>query len=136
MTYSQYKFILTQRKATAKHGVLGMMRGLVPHLSPNLPIRINAISPSWTCSGLVPAAVVQSTGTGVQGADVVARSAAQLMADESRHGQMIYSVEGRYSEIEESILIKAVDKIIGNHLTEDQVLVKMLQTINASQSNK
>ncbi|KAI1932220.1 hypothetical protein LOZ58_003375 [Ophidiomyces ophidiicola] len=98
--------------ATAKHGVLGFMRALKSHLHPKLPIRINSLAPGWTDTAIVPRAVLESVGFKVQSADVVARCAALVMADESRHGQLIYSINGECSEIEKAMLAANL-KIIG-----------------------
>lgn len=112
--------------ATAKHGVLGLMRGLVPILLPDIPIRINAIAPSWTTTGLVPEHVIESVvGIGTQPPAAVARSVAILMADRQRNGQLIYSVQGRYSEIESTMLKMAAD-IVGDP-DEDLVMAKLLE---------
>lgn len=100
---------------TAKHGVLGFMRGMVPNLQASgLPIRINALAPSWTVTGMVPEGIVHALGADVQGPEVVARSVALLMADEARQGQLIYSWQGRYREVETSILLKAGAEIVGD----------------------
>ena len=110
---------------TAKHGVLGFMRGIVPLLLPDIPIRVNAIAPSWTRTGLVPeGAIEQYAGVGTQSADVVARSVAVVMADEKRNGQLIYSAEGKYSEAEGTLLKAAVD-IVGD-VNEDVVMAKLM----------
>ncbi|KAH8680254.1 hypothetical protein BGZ61DRAFT_358792 [Ilyonectria robusta] len=93
----------------SKHGVLGYMRGLVPSLNILHPsIRINAISPNWTATGIVAKDIVEGIGAKVQGPEVPARSAVLLMADDTRQGQLIYSVHGRYVEIEEAVLLKSV----------------------------
>lgn len=89
---------------TTKHAVLGLMRGLVGHLHPKLPIRLNAVSPSWTDTNLVPRTFFESLGQPAQAPEIVARSIALLMVDTSRHGQLIYSANGRYKEVEESML--------------------------------
>lgn len=91
----------------SKHGVLGFMRGMNSTLSvagiPN--IRINAISPSWTISGLLDThEMFKEVGGLVQPASAVAPSVALLMADQERCGQLMFSEEGRYWEIEEGIL--------------------------------
>ncbi|KAK3716878.1 hypothetical protein LTR37_006228 [Vermiconidia calcicola] len=115
---------------TAKHGVLGWMRGIVPNLqTAKLPIRVNAISPSWTITGLVPEGVVdQFDDVQWQGPDAVARSVAILMADQARQGQLIFSVGGRFMEIEESKLLPVAASIVGEN-NEDKVIEKM-QTIS------
>lgn len=93
----------------AKHGVLGVMRALVPHLSPKLPIRINAIAPSWTDTGIVPADLVRATGALVMEPPAVARSALFLMAADARNAHLLYSqalADGgvEYREIDEGLL--------------------------------
>lgn len=68
---------------SAKHGVLGWMRGIVPNLiDAGLPIRVNAIAPSWTRTGLVPQEVLDVViDAEWQGPEVVARSVAILYVD-------------------------------------------------------
>lgn len=97
--------------AAAKHGVLGLMRSIVPNLQrTKSPIRINAIAPSYTITGIVPEVAKDIIGNSVQSAETPAESTAILMADSSRQGQLIYSVRGKQVEIEESILLKAVQE--------------------------
>lgn len=87
--------------ATTKHAVLGLMRSLTGHLHPNLPIRINAIAPSWTDTGILSPAVLAAIGEGnYQSADVPARSVTLLMADKRRHGEMVYSERGLFKDLE------------------------------------
>ncbi|KAF2442340.1 NAD(P)-binding protein [Karstenula rhodostoma CBS 690.94] len=107
----------------AKHGVLGLIRGLQPLLHPQLPIRVNGISPRWTATGLAPKEFIE-TVIPTQTPAVVARSVALLMADETRHGQLIYSIQGRFSEIEEAVLLPAAERIVGD-MSEDLVLTKL-----------
>ncbi|KAI4666957.1 uncharacterized protein J4E88_010378 [Alternaria novae-zelandiae] len=86
---------------TAKHGVLGLLRALQPQLHPRLPIRINAVAPSWTDTAIVPRAMIAALGdSNVQSADVVARSVGVLMADKERHGELVYSALGKFVEME------------------------------------
>ncbi|KIW08734.1 uncharacterized protein PV09_00675 [Verruconis gallopava] len=111
---------------SAKHGVLGLMRGLVPVLeSAGLPIRVNTVAPSWTISGLVPESI-KVTGKKTQGPEVVAKKVAFLMADGSRNGQLIYSHDGRYFELEESIFMKAVEQILDGDISDDMVVKRMV----------
>ena len=89
--------------ATTKHAVLGLLRSLHPQLYPTLPIRINAIAPSWTETGIVPASLLAALGPeSYQSPDVVARSVTLLMADAQRHGELVYSECGRFRELENS----------------------------------
>lgn len=100
------------------------MRGIVPNIEmAGLPIRVNAISPSWTITGLVPKELVEVIGKYCewQGPEVVARNVALLMADESRQGQLHYSVGGRYYEVEDAILLPAAKAIVGEN-DEDKVI--------------
>ncbi|WPG98927.1 putative oxidoreductase ykvo [Acrodontium crateriforme] len=116
---------------TAKHSVLGFMRGNVTNLnnlatsSPHAPrIRINAIAPSWTSTGMVNEAQMAALGIKCQSAEAVALLVALLMVDETRQGQMIYSSLGRFWEIEEGVLLKQVEGIVGEQ-GDDAVLEKM-----------
>ncbi|KAF1361335.1 NAD(P)-binding protein, partial [Lizonia empirigonia] len=85
---------------TSKHAVLGLMRSLTGHLHPTLPIRINAIAPSWTDTGILSPPVLAALGDKVQSADVPARSVTVLMADKKRHGELVYSECGHFLELE------------------------------------
>lgn len=77
------------------------MRSLTSHLHPNLPIRINAIAPSWTDTGILSPAVLAAVGEGnYQSADVPARSVTVLMADKQRHGELVYSERGHFKDLE------------------------------------
>ncbi|EMC97077.1 hypothetical protein BAUCODRAFT_437377 [Baudoinia panamericana UAMH 10762] len=112
--------------ATAKHGVLGFIRGLVPNLEKaGLPIRINGIAPSWTRTGLVPAGLLEAIGAQSQSAEVVARSVALLMADARRQGQLIWSDRGNYLEIEQPMLSFVVDILGGHEETADGIMDKI-----------
>lgn len=116
---------------SAKHGVLGLMRGLTYLLSPSLPIRINSIGPSWTNTGLVPEGVVEKlTGAAVNTAAQVADAVLLLMSDKERHGQFIYTLSGAHMEIEETLLETAV--AIAGTPTEDEVVVKIFEAMQSS----
>lgn len=81
--------------------MLGLLRALYSHLYPQLPIRINAIAPSWTDTGIVPREVLAALGEGnYQSADVVGRSVTFLMTDKERHGELIYSDRGKFMDLE------------------------------------
>ncbi|KAE8347735.1 hypothetical protein BDV24DRAFT_170760 [Aspergillus arachidicola] len=111
--------------ATAKHGVLGLMRSLVGQLPGH--VRVNAIAPSWTTTGLVSAEFLASLGVITQDPGVVAKSVAFLFAESTRDGHLIYSWEGNYKEIEqaEGGLLSTVKDILGNPVSEDGVLQRM-----------
>jgi NAD(P)-dependent dehydrogenase (short-subunit alcohol dehydrogenase family) len=83
----------------AKHGVLGMVRGLVHKLEAEGQIRLNAVAPSWTRTGMVPIETIQAMGVPVQTPEAVAESVVLLFADETRHGEVIYSSQGKFKEI-------------------------------------
>ena len=77
------------------------MRSLTQHLHPALPLRINAIAPSWTATGIIPPGAVGAIGEAeFQSSDVPARSAVLLMADGKRHGEMVFSEKGKLVELE------------------------------------
>ena len=77
------------------------MRSLTQHLHHALPLRINAIAPSWTATGIIPPGAVGAIGEAeFQSSDVPARSAVLLMADGKRHGEMVFSEKGKFVELE------------------------------------
>ncbi|UPX10320.1 uncharacterized protein EKO05_0000986 [Ascochyta rabiei] len=76
------------------------MPSLAAHLHPQLPIRINAIAPSWTDTGILSPAVLCAIRDNLQPADVPARSVTLLMADATRHGELVYSERGSYMDLE------------------------------------
>jgi NAD(P)-dependent dehydrogenase (short-subunit alcohol dehydrogenase family) len=128
---SSYQKFIASDYATAKHGVLGLMRSLVDQLSPHL-IRINAIAPSWTDTRLVPKAALASIGVPVQSTEVVAKSVAILAVDEKRHGQTIYSSNGVYKETEEPIL-KATKEILDEEIDEGEAVILLAASRNLDQ---
>lgn len=99
--------------ATAKHGVHGLVRGLCSEIGPgtDVPVRINGLNPSWTDTGIVSPAFAESAGIRQQSAVIPARSALLLMADDTRNGQMIMSIEGKYFELD-SHLLSAAEEIV------------------------
>ncbi|TKA80005.1 hypothetical protein B0A55_02086 [Friedmanniomyces simplex] len=110
---------------TAKHGVLGFMRGMVPNLEGSgLPLRINSLAPGLTETGMVPKGVVEAAGHATQSPDVVARSVALLMADETYQGKLIYSDQGKYWEMEDAML-KTVADIMG--AGDDSIMEKIMK---------
>lgn len=123
----------------AKHGVLGLVRTLSSYLhNPHadlqqVPFRINAIAPSWTATGLTPKEKVEAAGMRTQPPEVAARSTLYLMADSTRHGQLLYSREGRFVEIEEPMLahvrtmMSSVPRSENSKDTEVEELFKMVE---------
>ena len=110
---SAYQPLCVADYTAAKHGVLGFMRGMNSSLqAAEIPIRINAIAPSWTETGILPIhAMFTEVGGLVQPASAVAPSVALLMADPQRNGQLIFSEKERYWEVEEAILRPAYLKV-------------------------
>lgn len=78
---------------------------------PDIPVRINGIAPGWTNTGIVSEALCAKAGVPSQGPEIPARSALILMADSSRHGEMIHSSEGKYFELE-SHLLRATNDVL------------------------
>ncbi|KAL4776880.1 hypothetical protein BDW60DRAFT_202981 [Aspergillus nidulans var. acristatus] len=122
----------------AKHGVLGILRGLFSDLQQEQPnsghngktprrVRLNAIAPSWTATGIVPSDVLRGLGAHVQKPEDVARSVVMLCNDSRRNGELIYSWEGRYCEINqcEGGLLDGVAKIVPNVAEEGPVMEKL-----------
>ncbi|EXM15830.1 hypothetical protein RAB80_003812 [Fusarium oxysporum f. sp. vasinfectum] len=115
--------------ATAKYGVLGFGRGLVPLLkAARLPIRVNTLAPSWKDSNVVLSlkSLLNSINVDVQPASVVARCAAFLMADTTIHGQVVHVQRGKYTEVDKAVLIPAYRKIKGDdYPSEDEVFERL-----------
>jgi len=111
---------------TAKHGVLGSLRGIVPQLQAHhLPIRCNAVSPGWTETGIVPSGLLQASKIVFQTPEVVTWSVALLLADTARQGQMICSRAGEFWEVEENVLLKVVpETVVG--VGDDEMVWQML----------
>ncbi|CAG9938651.1 unnamed protein product [Clonostachys rosea f. rosea IK726] len=122
----------------AKHGVLGLIRGLHLNLKVlNPAIRINGIAPNWTETGIATQRITEAIGAKLQGTDVPARSAAILMADESRKGQLIFSVHGRLIEVEEALLLKSVNEgLIREYLPEEEFAFDKLADVYLSRLPK
>lgn len=98
---------------TAKHGVLGFMRGLGAALAhAKIPVRINAVAPGWVATSMVRESLLKATNSVYQQPIDVARPIALLMADVGRDKQMIYASGGKYREIEEAVLLKCLPQII------------------------
>jgi NAD(P)-dependent dehydrogenase (short-subunit alcohol dehydrogenase family) len=113
---SAYQPLCVADYTASKHGVLGFMRGMNSTLAAagntTPKIRINAIAPSWTISGILDThELFAEVGGLVQPASAVAPSVALLMADGERNGQLIFSEESRYWEVEEGILKPAYLKV-------------------------
>jgi hypothetical protein len=85
----------------------GFLRAMSTQLHPKLPIRLNAISPSWTDTSIInmPPEVFTKVNVPLQPPSAVAKSVALLATDANRHGEMIYSVDGNFKEIEEEVLM-------------------------------
>ncbi|KAM0364079.1 hypothetical protein ACHAO7_010069 [Fusarium culmorum] len=112
--------------ATAKHGVIGFGRGLVPMLeAAQLPIRVNTLAPSWTDSNVLPSLkeLLHSIDIEVQPALAVARCAVYLMANSSKNGHLIHIKHGKYAEVDEAVLLPTFrQQINGDSPSEDDCL--------------
>ncbi|USP73577.1 hypothetical protein yc1106_00851 [Curvularia clavata] len=113
--------------STAKAGVLGFGRSFARLVEvAGLPIRVNTLAPSWTATQVLPDLknLLAAVSHDCQSAAVVARAVAYLMADKSRHGELIFASNGKYTEIEKTILAPAYASIKGDDLSDDAVLAK------------
>ncbi|KAK7703425.1 hypothetical protein SLS64_009094 [Diaporthe eres] len=119
--------------ATAKAAVHGFARGLHPIIAAyKLPIRINAVAPTWTNSSVLPGLedIMAKIGVEVQPASAVARAAALLMADAGRHGQSIHVQCGRFKEIDEAVILPVAEAIRGpDYPAEDWVLARAMEVL-------
>ncbi|KAG8157350.1 hypothetical protein KVR01_012734 [Diaporthe batatas] len=125
--------------ATAKAAVHGFARGLHPVIAAyGLPIRLNAVAPTWTNSSVLPGLeeLMAKIGVEVQPPSAVARAVAILMADSSRHGQNIHIQCGKFKEIDESVILPVAEAIRGpDYPSEDWVLARAME-IMAEQAAK
>jgi NAD(P)-dependent dehydrogenase (short-subunit alcohol dehydrogenase family) len=115
--------------ATAKAGVIGFGRSFARLVEvAGLPIRVNTLAPSWTATQVLPdlKSLLDAVSESCQSPDVVARAVAYLMASKSRHGDLIFVCNGRFTEIEKAVLAPAYEAIKGDSLSDDAVLAKVM----------
>jgi NAD(P)-dependent dehydrogenase (short-subunit alcohol dehydrogenase family) len=120
----------------AKHGVISLMRGTSVHAkNNNLPLRINAVAPSWTRTGLVTVSQAQFENLGIisQPPEAVARSVALLATDETRSCQCIYSRGGKYVEVEEPMPVTMLKQFQLTGLAEEDEREQVIDLIFGSQ---
>ncbi|KAK9848158.1 uncharacterized protein MYU51_017155 [Penicillium brevicompactum] len=110
---------------TAKHGVLGMLRGFGSRLEGK--VRLNAVVPSWTDTGIIAKEFVESLGISTQEPVVVARSVVHLFGNQKCHVEAIYSMNGNYWEINkaEQGLLRAVENMLPDAGNEEAVMQKI-----------
>ncbi|CAI7620643.1 unnamed protein product [Penicillium discolor] len=110
-----------------KHGVLGLIHGIGYQLEGK--VRLNAVAPSWTATGVVPTPFIEDLGVTVQGPEVVANSVALLFSDHQRHQDVIYSWDGKYLEVNNATggLLAATNGILLNSANEESVMRKMVE---------
>ena len=103
------------------------MRGLQGPLSSTSRIRVSGVAPSWTATGIVPGDFLASMGISTQSPTVVARSIVLLFVDGDRNGDLIYSWEGKYREINNADggLVSSAKRVLGNEISEEEVLQKI-----------
>lgn len=122
--------------ASAKAGIVGFGRNLARLVeSSGLPIRVNTLAPSWTSTEVLPnvAGVMKAVSHESQGPEVVARATALLMADKSRHGELIYISDGKYKEIEKAVLYPAFQGILGDGPSDDEILRRIYALMAGAQ---
>lgn len=115
--------------AIAKAGVLTAGRGFSKLVSvAGLPIRVNTLAPSWTSSQVLPNldVIMAAINHHTQPASVVAKAVAHLFVNQSRQGDIIFISEGKYTEIEKSILLPAYNTIKGDSPSDDEILERIL----------
>jgi hypothetical protein len=112
-----------------------LLRSLFVQLHPSTSIRINAIAPSWTATSIVPNEVIAALGQGnYQSADVVGRSVVLLMADKERHGELIFSECGKFTDMEngERGFHAMTMKMLGMNMREELPITDILKKIMIS----
>ncbi|TEY73582.1 hypothetical protein BOTCAL_0076g00140 [Botryotinia calthae] len=115
--------------SAAKAGVLGFGRSIQRSIkAAKLPIRVNTLAPSWTSTQVLPGLddIMAAISHKAQSCDVVARSAAFLMATTDREGDLLFVSDGRITEIEQSILAPAYATIKGDGPSDDEIFERIL----------
>ncbi|KAI0431291.1 short chain dehydrogenase [Xylaria sp. FL1042] len=121
----------------SKHGTIGLMRGLHSVLTvQDAPVRINALAPSWTSTGIVIDELFKQFGVYTQPASAVARAALKLMADESRRGQLIHIDHGVYKEVDETLLNTYNTFSHKDTISEDDAMGLMAKHIDAHEERE
>ncbi|KAI1428969.1 short chain dehydrogenase [Xylaria sp. FL1777] len=118
--------------SVSKHGTVGLMRGL--HLAltaQNVPVRINALAPSWTSTDMVVDQLVNQFGIYTQPASTVARAAVKLMADESRHGHLIHIDHDVYKEVDETLRRTYKTFLHKDTINEDDAMALVVEHMKA-----
>ncbi|KKK17501.1 hypothetical protein P175DRAFT_0530583 [Aspergillus ochraceoroseus IBT 24754] len=112
----------------AKHGALGVIRGVGSDFAAG-GVRLNGVAPSWTASGIVPREALTALGATVQDPEVVAKSVVMLFNDERRHGELIYSWEGKYREINkaERGLLDSAARILPTIEPSEEVMMERMK---------
>jgi hypothetical protein len=84
--------------------------------------------PSWTSTNILPDldGLMQGISHEAQPGLIVARCATYLMVNASRHGEVIYVSDGKYTEIEKAILWPAAQTIIGEGNPSDDEILKRI----------
>ncbi|KGO71189.1 Short-chain dehydrogenase/reductase SDR [Penicillium italicum] len=110
----------------AKHGVLGIIRGIGYQLEGK--VRLNAVAPSWTATAMLPITFIEELGVAVQRPDAVAQSVLLLFCDQQRHQDVIYSWDGKYLEVNnaEGGFLAAASGILENSANEEWVMRKIM----------
>lgn len=78
--------------------------------------------------------MMENIGVEIQPASAVARAAALMMADTSRHGNLLHVSCGKYKEIDDAVLLPAFDTIKGDYPGEDDVLERLLAVMAGGQA--
>lgn len=102
-----------------------MLRGFGSRLEGK--VRLNAVVPSWTDTGIIAKEFVESLGISTQEPVVVARSVVHLFGNQKCHVEAIYSMNGNYWEINkaEQGLLRAVENMLPDAGNEEAVMQKI-----------
>ncbi|KAI1150403.1 short chain dehydrogenase [Nemania diffusa] len=116
---------------TSKHGTIGLMRGMHAALTAqSLPVRVNAVAPSWTSSSIVREPDFARAGVYTQAPGAVARAALGLMADGGRRGHLVHVDHGVCREVDEAVMLPAYDALLHEGtMNEDQAAGLVMASI-------
>ncbi|ETI26513.1 hypothetical protein G647_03290 [Cladophialophora carrionii CBS 160.54] len=96
----------TPMYATAKHGLLGLVRTLGPDLH-RVNVRINLMCPFWTDTGIIPPDLLAKNASAkrsMQPPSACARAVAHLGMDPSCSGKVIYVASSTYTDVDAGLM--------------------------------
>lgn len=85
------------------------------------------LCPSWTSTQVLPNIqdILKAVQYDSQAPSVVARAAIYLMLNASKHGDVVFINDGKYKDIEKSVLRPSYESIKGDGPSDDEILKRI-----------